>query len=425
MTEIRTHLPRRHDPRLPAHRRAPRAQARRRGALGRHASTRTRSRRPPRELRRATRERLAGLGLGRTDSSIPETFSFYDQVLDAAIAVGALPERFAGLRAADGSIGLAAYFTVARGAGEHAPLEMTKWFDTNYHYLVPEIGPETVFALSSDRFAAQVAEARADGFTDPPRHRRPGDAPRARQGGGCRARGLPARSTVSTTCCRCTPSCSADLRAAGAEWVQLDEPALVSESLPYDRGGARGCRSPRLRGARRRGRSAGDPRRRAVRPALGRRPRRARRGSRRGDRASTSTRGSVPRGRRRSRRPRRSSAASSTAATSGAVISARPGRRSRRCAVSAPPRCRVGTSTSLQHVPHDVADEPDARPAPRDRGSRSPTRRSARSPPSRAGCADGAAAIEAERGGGIRGARGPALARPACATAPCARGPRP
>ena len=45
---------------------------------------------------------------------------------------------------------------------------MTKWFDTNYHYLVPEIGPETVFSLSSDRFAQQVAEARAAGFTTRP-----------------------------------------------------------------------------------------------------------------------------------------------------------------------------------------------------------------------------------------------------------------
>ena len=100
------------------------------------------------ELRRATRERLVALGLGRTDSSIPESFSYYDQVLDAATAVGALPERFAHLREADGPIGLGAYFTAARGEGEHAPLEMTKWFDTNYHYLVPEIGPETVFALA-------------------------------------------------------------------------------------------------------------------------------------------------------------------------------------------------------------------------------------------------------------------------------------
>ena len=100
------------------------------------------------ELRRATRERLAALGLGRTDSSIPESFSYYDQVLDTAVAVGALPARFADLRAADGTIPLTAYFTAARGAGEDAPLEMTKWFDTNYHYLVPEIGPETAFALS-------------------------------------------------------------------------------------------------------------------------------------------------------------------------------------------------------------------------------------------------------------------------------------
>ena len=92
------------------------------------------------ELRRTTRERLAALGLGRADSSIPESFSYYDQVLDAAATVGALPARFAHLRGADGSIGLDAYFTAARGEGESAPLEMTKWFDTNYHYLVPEIG---------------------------------------------------------------------------------------------------------------------------------------------------------------------------------------------------------------------------------------------------------------------------------------------
>ena len=58
------------------------------------------------QLRPATRERLAELGLGRDDSSIPESFSYYDQVLDTAVAVGALPERFAGLRAEDGSIPL-------------------------------------------------------------------------------------------------------------------------------------------------------------------------------------------------------------------------------------------------------------------------------------------------------------------------------
>ena len=137
------------------------------------------------DLRRETRERLVELGLGRDDSSIPESFSYYDQVLDAALAVGALPERFAHLRDEDGSIGLDAYFTAARGVGVLAPLEMTKWFDTNYHYLVPEIGPETVFSLSTDRFVRQVVEARAQRLRDPARHRRPRDAARTLQGDGC------------------------------------------------------------------------------------------------------------------------------------------------------------------------------------------------------------------------------------------------
>src|SRR3954469_14849323 len=94
------------------------------------------------QLRRATRERLVALGLGATDSSIPESFSYYDQVLDAATTVGALPERFADL-VEGGTVDLRGYFTLARGEGDRAPLEMTKWFDTNYHYLVPEIAPDT------------------------------------------------------------------------------------------------------------------------------------------------------------------------------------------------------------------------------------------------------------------------------------------
>ena len=115
-------------------------------------------------LRAGNRERLAALGLGRDDSAIPESFSFYDQVLDAAVTVGAIPARFEDLRSADGAIGLPAYFTIARGEGERAPLEMTKWFDSNYHYLVPEIGPETSFSLSSDRLVREVAEGVAADF---------------------------------------------------------------------------------------------------------------------------------------------------------------------------------------------------------------------------------------------------------------------
>ncbi|MGA7148601.1 MAG: 5-methyltetrahydropteroyltriglutamate--homocysteine S-methyltransferase, partial [Microbacterium sp.] len=188
------------------------------------------------ELRRATRERLAALGLGRANSSIPESFSYYDQVHDAAVAVGVLPERFADLREADGSIGIGAYFTAARGAGEHLPLEMTKWFDTNYHYLVPEIGPETAFSLSSDRLARHVAEAKADGFTVRPVLVGPvtllalAKATDSAQEAADEA-GFDPLSRLDDLL-PVYAELLAGLRAAGAEWVQLDEPALVSEALP-------------------------------------------------------------------------------------------------------------------------------------------------------------------------------------------------
>ncbi|MFK4806518.1 5-methyltetrahydropteroyltriglutamate--homocysteine S-methyltransferase [Microbacterium sp. ZW CA_36] len=184
-------------------------------------------------LRRATRERLAELGLGRDDSSIPESFSFYDQVHDAAVTVGALPDRFGALRDADGGIGLDAYFTAARGAGEDAPLEMTKWFDTNYHYLVPEVGPETVFALSSDRFARQVAEAKADGFTVRPVIVGPVTLLALAKATDAAPQGFDPLSRLDDLL-PVYAELLASLRASGAEWVQLDEPALVSESLPAD-----------------------------------------------------------------------------------------------------------------------------------------------------------------------------------------------
>ncbi|MEZ7756026.1 5-methyltetrahydropteroyltriglutamate--homocysteine S-methyltransferase [Microbacterium paraoxydans] len=183
------------------------------------------------ELRAATRERLAGLGLGRTDSSIPESFSFYDQVLDAAVTVGAIPARFDDLREADGSIGLSALFTVARGEGERAPLEMTKWFDSNYHYLVPEIGPETVFSLASDRLVREVAEAVAAGFVTRPVVVGPVTLLALAKASDDAPEGFEPLSRLEDVL-PVYVDLLARLRAAGAEWVQLDEPALVSESLP-------------------------------------------------------------------------------------------------------------------------------------------------------------------------------------------------
>ena len=87
-------------------------------------------------------------------------FSFYDQVLDHSVMFGAVPERFAW---DGGEVDLDLYFRMARGrapAGEAvAACEMTKWFDTNYHYLVPELRAGQKFLLSSERLFRQVEEA--------------------------------------------------------------------------------------------------------------------------------------------------------------------------------------------------------------------------------------------------------------------------
>ena len=186
------------------------------------------------ELRAVTRERLVSLGLGATDSSIPEAFSFYDQVLDAAVTVGAVPSRFERLVREDGTLDLAGYFTIARGEGDDVPAEMTKWFDSNYHYLVPEIGPETRFHLASDRLLREVAEATTTGYRTRPvivgpvtflLLSKPSEgAPEGFQPLDRLDDLLPVYAELI-----------AGLTAVGAEWVQLDEPALVSESIEVDR----------------------------------------------------------------------------------------------------------------------------------------------------------------------------------------------
>ncbi|WP_247828856.1 5-methyltetrahydropteroyltriglutamate--homocysteine S-methyltransferase [Arthrobacter antioxidans] len=117
-----------------------------------------------RRIRESTYARLTELGLNPHDSSIPASFSLYDQVLDTAVVLGAVPERFADLPDDDGVLDLDAYFTLARGDATRPPLEMTKWFDTNYHYLVPEIGAATPFALSPDSVLREVDEAAEAGY---------------------------------------------------------------------------------------------------------------------------------------------------------------------------------------------------------------------------------------------------------------------
>ncbi|MCV7191554.1 5-methyltetrahydropteroyltriglutamate--homocysteine S-methyltransferase [Mycolicibacterium brumae] len=181
------------------------------------------------ELRRAEleavaaglrRDTWAGLAAAGLDSIPVNTSSYYDQVLDTAVLVGALPERVAGI-----SDDLDRYFAAARGNAAVAPLEMTKWFDTNYHYIVPEIGPATTFSLNPAKVLGELAEAVELGIPARPVIVGPltflalskavdgADAPLAR---------LDELTEVYA-------ELLGTLADTGAEWVQIDEPVLVTD----------------------------------------------------------------------------------------------------------------------------------------------------------------------------------------------------
>ncbi|MBI9113813.1 5-methyltetrahydropteroyltriglutamate--homocysteine S-methyltransferase [Sanguibacter suaedae] len=186
------------------------------------------------DLRRTTVARLVDLGLPADDASVPSSFSYYDQVLDAATTVGAVPERFAHLLSDAGELDLAGYFTVARGVGDLPPLEMTKWFDTNYHYLVPEIGPGTAFRLASDRPVREFREALEAGVTTRPVIVGPVTFLLLSKA----ADGAPSGFSPLSRLADLLPVYADLLRAlaaAGAPWVQLDEPALVTDNLDVPR----------------------------------------------------------------------------------------------------------------------------------------------------------------------------------------------
>jgi 5-methyltetrahydropteroyltriglutamate--homocysteine methyltransferase len=114
-----------------------------------------------RGLRAANWERARAAGIDVIPSG---DASLYDHVLDTAWALGAIPARFGELDRDD----LDAYFALARGTAEQRPLEMTKWFDTNYHYLVPELDRRQDFELRADHWTEPLREAAALGIVTRP-----------------------------------------------------------------------------------------------------------------------------------------------------------------------------------------------------------------------------------------------------------------
>jgi 5-methyltetrahydropteroyltriglutamate--homocysteine methyltransferase len=147
-------------------------------------------------------------------------FAYYDQMLNMTTLLGAAPSRFG---FGDGAPGLAQYFTLARGDKSNFAMEMTKWFDTNYHYLVPEFLNTTEFKLGSEWLFEEVAEAQALGINAKPVLIGPLTylyLGKEKHAGLRRLNLLPKLIPVYQ-------QILARLKAQGVEWVQIDEPALA------------------------------------------------------------------------------------------------------------------------------------------------------------------------------------------------------
>lgn len=179
------------------------------------------------KLRQENLARLVELGLDASDASLADAPSFYDQVLDATVLLGAIPPRFAGRQ------GLDLYFALARGDEKVGPEEMTKWFDTNYHYLVPEIGPDTPLRFADDAVTRKFVQARQWGYVTRPVLVGPLTYLAL-------AKADPATPdfdplTRLDEAVAAYEQALASLHEAGAPWVQLDEPALTSDNLSHPR----------------------------------------------------------------------------------------------------------------------------------------------------------------------------------------------
>ncbi len=178
-------------------------------------------------------------------------FSFYDQMLDMSCTLGAIPPRYG---FAGNQVGHDIFFAMARGSQTQPAMEMTKWFDTNYHYIVPEFHEGMEFSLRSDRLFDQVREAQALGLNPKPvligpitylwlgkekDLHAPIEEAGHRHQEGCAGHGAAARHTAFdrlNLLPQILPVYAQILQRLaemGVEWVEMDEPALVLD-LPTE-----------------------------------------------------------------------------------------------------------------------------------------------------------------------------------------------
>jgi 5-methyltetrahydropteroyltriglutamate--homocysteine methyltransferase len=156
-------------------------------------------------------------------------FSLYDHVLDMSVLLGVVPPRFGKIQ---GEIDLDTYFCMARGQGpsgkEVAACEMTKWFNTNYHYIVPEFQQQQTFCVASSVLFNQVAEAKTLGFSVKPVLLGPLSFLWLGKTKGEEFDKLSLLESLLSVYSQVLQR----LKAQGVEWVQIDEPILVLDLPP-------------------------------------------------------------------------------------------------------------------------------------------------------------------------------------------------
>ena len=170
-----------------------------------------------RSIREANRRAQREAGL---DWITVGDFHWYDQVLSTLALVGGLPERFG---AAPAALTLADYFAAARGTARQSAMEMTKWFDTNYHYLVPEYSPQTRFGRGTEWLFEEVAEALAEGENVKPVLL----GPLSLLYLGKEKGGLADRLSLLPELLVQYERVLSRLKALGVTWAQIDEPILA------------------------------------------------------------------------------------------------------------------------------------------------------------------------------------------------------
>ncbi|GAB4834093.1 hypothetical protein Ancab_032347 [Ancistrocladus abbreviatus] len=174
------------------------------------------------DLRSSIWKQMAAAGIKYIPSN---TFSYYDQVLDATAMLGAVPQRYGWN---GGEIGFDVYFSMARGNASVPAMEMTKWFDTNYHYIVPELGPEVKFSYASHKAVDEYKEAKALGIDTVPVLIGPVSYLLLSK----HAKGVEKSFSLLSLLSKILPiykEVITELKAAGASWIQFDEPMLIMD----------------------------------------------------------------------------------------------------------------------------------------------------------------------------------------------------